>query len=108
MARRFGGLGDSGVPGMMTDEQRKALNGRYWPAACRQQGWTVSDRSRLYAIYAEVLGDRNPHKATLARGDRISGNDFISNDQRDDFGDVKRRLQLLAGKDLLQEDPVRR
>lgn len=93
---------------MTTQAQKIHLNAELWPAACRQQGWKPKDREKLYEIYARVLGEREPHMSKLAEGGRISACDFVSAPGRDDFGDVKKELQLLAGNDLLQADPIRR
>lgn len=93
---------------MITKSQRITLMAELWPAACRQQGWDENDKTMRYAVFAEVLGDREPHKSNLAAGGHISANDFLSEGERDDFGAIKRHLLLLSGKDLLQADPVRR
>lgn len=92
---------------MTTQKQKIHLNAELWPAACKQQGWEARDRAKLYEIYARKLGHLEPHKTTLARGGRISACDFVSGSDRDDFGEVKKELLLLAGADLLESDPVR-
>jgi hypothetical protein len=93
---------------MLTKNQRVHLMAELWPNACVFQGWNENDKERRYEFFARVLGSREPHKTTLARGGHISANDFIKTDQQDDFGDVKRELLLLAAADLRQESPVRR
>lgn len=93
---------------MTSQNQKIHLNAELWPDACKQQGWNPRDRDKLYDIYARVLGHLEPHKTKLAKGGRISACDFKSVGTRDDFGEVKKELLLLAGKDLLGDSPGRR
>ena len=90
---------------MINAKQRIHLMAELWPGACAFQGWNRNDDQKRYDLFAKVLGDREPHKATLAN---ISCNDFLKTNQRDDFGEVKRELLVLSAADLRQESPVRR
>ena len=93
---------------MINRKQKIHLMADLWPAACSQQDWPIKDDARRYALFADVLGHWPEHAATLAAGGHISCNDFVKSRDRDDFGEVKARLLLLAAADLTQSDPVRR
>ena len=66
---------------MLTKNQRISLMAELWPNACAFQGWNEDDKERRYALFAKILGNREPHKTTLASGGHISANDFIKTDQ---------------------------
>lgn len=93
---------------MITRAQKIHLMAELWPNACAHQGWDEADKPKRYALFARILGQRDPHKATLAAGRDISCNHFVKTAERDDFGDVKNELLLLAGADLIQDSPTRR
>ncbi len=66
----------------MTDPQRITLMATWWPAACRAQGWKVSDRTkRLEVLSAAVKRPIN------------SANELNS---KEDIGAVKAHLGMLA------------
>jgi hypothetical protein len=66
----------------MTTGQRVHLMAELWPAACRVQGWKVSDRTRRIDVLSRILG--RPIQ---------SASDITTNA---DYDTVKRELLTLA------------
>jgi len=86
----------------MTPKQRIALQADWWPAACRAQGWKVSDRDLRLLVCAWSVSLINPSQIELLEAihsDRqparwlASTNDL---DNREDVDRVKACLGMLA------------
>ena len=49
----------------MTERQRIALQARWWPAACRRQGWPVGDRALRLRVCRWAISLKNPTQPDL-------------------------------------------
>lgn len=95
----------------MTDNQRIALQSKWWPAACRAQGWKSSDRELRLRVCAWAVSLRNPSQLELLEAinsDRTPVRYLASTNDLDNKADVdavKNCLGMLAD-DLAQTREV--
>lgn len=86
----------------MTERQRIALQADWWPAACRAQGWKVSDRVLRLRVCAWAVSLMNPTQLELLEAinsDRRPARQLESTndlDNKEDVDRVKACLGMLA------------
>lgn len=95
----------------MTNNQRIALQSKWWPAACRAQGWKPGDRDLRLRVCAWAVSLRNPSQLELLEAinsDRTPLRYLASTsdlDNKEDVDAVKSCLGMLAD-DLKQTGDV--
>jgi len=88
----------------MTPRQRITLQADWWPAACRAQGWKVSDRDLRLRVCAWAVNLQNPTQLELLEAinsDRTPPRQLESTNDLDNGADVDRVkacLGMLADK----------
>jgi hypothetical protein len=86
----------------MTEAQRISLQARWWPAACKAQGWKVGDRELRLRVCAWAVSLKNPTQLELLEAinsDRTPSRYLASTndlDNRADVDAVKDCLGMLA------------
>ena len=88
----------------MTPRQRITLQADWWPAACRVQGWKVSDRDLRLRVCAWAVSLENPTQLSLleaVRSDRQPARRLDSTNDLDNGPDVDR---VKASLGMLADD----
>lgn len=83
----------------MTNNQRIKLQGVWWPAACRAQGWRASDRALRLRVCAWAVSLVNPTQLELLRAiesDQVPKRILESTSDLDNTGDIDRVKKCLA------------
>ena len=92
----------------MTQRQRITLQADWWPAACRAQGWKVSDRNLRLRVCAWAVSLDNPSQLELLdaiNSDREPSRHLESTNDLDNKADVDRvKVCLLMLADVVDKN----